>query len=275
MEIVIIIFLGIFGAILGSFIGALTWRIHKNMDFVNDRSECEHCHHKLNGLDLVPVFSWLLLGGKCRYCKKPIGSTTLWLELGLAAVFIISYIFWPLGDIHNLNYIKPSQLVAFLLWLGSLVLLASHIDYDFRWGLLPNRFIWPLVLVAAALSITNNIFIHNIDLLNYIMSTVLALIPVAGIYYILYLISNGKWIGFGDVKFGIAVGFLLNWQGALMVLVFANILGSLVMIPMMGRKKMNFSSEIPFGPFLIVATFVVFIFYPQLIDISRNFLLLS
>ncbi len=58
METAIIIFLGALGATLGSFVGALTWRIHKKMNYVSDRSECENCHHKLNGLDLIPIFSW-------------------------------------------------------------------------------------------------------------------------------------------------------------------------------------------------------------------------
>ncbi|HSD55741.1 MAG TPA: prepilin peptidase, partial [Candidatus Saccharimonadales bacterium] len=62
----------VLGLILGSFVNALVWRLRKNKDWVNDRSECTHCHHKLGPLDLIPVLSWVMLAGKCSYCHKKI-----------------------------------------------------------------------------------------------------------------------------------------------------------------------------------------------------------
>ena len=82
------------GLMFGSFINALVWRLHENKDWVSDRSECPHCHHKLAAQDLVPVFSWLFLGGKCRYCKKPIPDSPL-VELALPGLFVLSYLLWP------------------------------------------------------------------------------------------------------------------------------------------------------------------------------------
>ncbi len=276
METAIIIFLGALGATLGSFVGALTWRIHKKMNYVSDRSECENCHHKLNGLDLIPIFSWLSLKGRCRYCKKPIGTTTLWLEVGLASVFIASYVFWPFGSIMSSFGIADfAQISMFMLWLIALVLLAALFTYDLRWSFLPDKFMWPLAVVAGVLSVSNNIFVQHNNLLIYILNVIFAMIPVAGVYLLLYVISNKKWIGFGDVKFGIVVGLLLSWQGSLMVLVIANMIGSIVMVPLLASKKLKLNSEIPFGPFLIAATVFVFLFYPQLINWTNEFLLLN
>lgn len=275
MNIAIMVFLGLIGAAMGSFVGAMTWRIKNKKDFVKDRSECEYCHHKLEPLDLVPIFSWVFLRGKCRYCKAKIGVTTLILEVSLAAAFVISYAFWPLGNIDGVAGPDLLQLSMFLLWLAALVLLTALFTYDIRWQLLPDRFMWPLVVICLVLSFLNNIFVQDLSLLNYVFNTFLAMIPVFGVYAILYILSRGEWIGFGDVKFGIAVGLLLNWQSALLVLVLANVLGSIVMLPMLATKKATVNSQIAFGPFLIAATFAVFLFNSQLMYVLQKYLLLA
>src|SRR5436190_6666628 len=95
--------LAVLGLILGSFVNALVWRIHqqelgkKNLPIVNGRSQCPHCHHVLAAKDLVPLFSWLYLRGKCRYCHQPISPMYPITELAMAAIFIILYAYWPGG----------------------------------------------------------------------------------------------------------------------------------------------------------------------------------
>src|SRR5690606_23636863 len=96
MVIVVILALIVSGLILGSFVNAFVWRLHEKKDWVGGRSECPHCHHKLAPKDLVPVLSWLSLGGKCRYCHKPIPDSPL-VELAVPVLFVLSYIFWPMG----------------------------------------------------------------------------------------------------------------------------------------------------------------------------------
>lgn len=271
MRIIALFFLAVTGSIIGSFVGALTWRVHKKMNFVSDRSECEHCHHKLAPTDLLPIISWLCLKGRCRYCRKKIGSLSLWLEISVAIVFVASYIFWPLGQVEA----SALQAVTFALWLVAVTLMAALFVYDLRWGFLPNKFMLPLAIVAALISILNNIFIHEIPLQNYMIDTLLAMIPVAGIYGAIYILSNKKWIGGGDVKFGIIVGLLLSWQGALAVLFISNVLGSLVMLPLLLAKKVRIESQIPFGPFLIFATFAIFLIHPQVLNFIDTYLLLG
>src|SRR5687767_9402449 len=87
----------ILGAALGSFSLALAYRLRHKLNWVSDRSVCEHCGHKLSAVDLVPVVSWLWLRGRCRYCKKPISPQLILSELGLGTVFALSYAAWPLG----------------------------------------------------------------------------------------------------------------------------------------------------------------------------------
>ena len=275
MYYLIVIFLGVIGAAMGSFAGATVWRMHKKMDFLKDRSECEHCHHKLSVLDLVPVFSWLFLRGRCRYCHKKIGVITLLLEIATAAIFILSFIFWPLGQLYvGSGTFDTLQAIAFTIWLAMVVFMVMLLAYDYQWKLLPNRLMFPLIGITIIFSLLNNIFIQNITLLNSIYLMVLGLIPITGVYGLIYMFSNGRLIGFGDVKFGIVAGMLLGWQGALFVLVIANLLGSLITLPMLLCGKMKMDSQMAFGPFLIAATLAVFLFQESLMQFATNNLLL-
>lgn len=239
----------LFGAIFGSFAGAMVWRLKTGRDIAKDRSECEHCHHKLSAPDLIPLVSWLYLRGKCRYCHKPIGWSALLLEIGLGLVFAASYLLWP----YPIS--APLEIVYFLFWLLACVLLAILFVYDLRWYLLPDKIIWPLAAIGAILFVFRAV-INGWSVDQAVWEFALAFIPVSGVYYLLYRVSDGRWVGFGDVKLGIFIGLALGWTGALLTLVLANFIGLLVVLPGLLSGKFSRSSEIPFGPFLIVATLI-------------------
>ncbi|MDR1970230.1 MAG: prepilin peptidase [Candidatus Nomurabacteria bacterium] len=273
MVVAIIIFLSLVGAACGSFVGAITWRMKKKMNWVKGRSICEHCKHQLKVLDLVPIFSWLALCGKCRYCRKPIGWLALGLEVGVALSFVVSYLFWPLGEIMVGGNLDLIQFALFAVWLIIVTLMAALFIYDARWRLLPNKLLWPLVGVAIVFAILNNTFVQHLGPINFLIQIGLAMLPVTGVYGVLYLISRGKWIGLGDVRFGLVVGLLVNWLGAVLVLAGANMIGTLVMLPLLIRRELTMNSKIPFGPFLILATFLTFLFLPDLINLVEKYFL--
>lgn len=265
MDIFIAIVLFWFGAIFGSFAGATAWRIKKKRDFVRDRSECEHCHKKLTPLDLIPVISWIVLRGKCRYCKKHIGTSTFLIELFLGGAFAASYLAWPFGFGEILS------VIMFGLWLICLVLMAVLFVYDLRWSLLSDKVMWPLIAVSALLFVVRMLWLEA-PALTIFYEFIYGLLPVTGIYGLLYLISQGKWIGLGDVKLGVAMGLMLGWQLALVALVVANLLGFLYVLPLLLAKKVERTSRLPFGPFLIVATVVAMLFGNQLIALYLRLL---
>jgi len=240
------VLLAALGAAMGSFVGALVWRLHTGRDFVKDRSQCERCHHVLGVADLVPIFSWLFLRGRCRYCKAKIGLTPLLLELCMAAVFAASYIYWPLG------FTELAAQVSFAIWLFYMVLLAALFVYDLKWLLLPDK----LVFILIGLSLIDAALRVSLNGENYFMYVLAGIIPVAGLYGVLYFMSKGKWVGLGDVKLGLFMGIALGWQKALLVLVLSNLIGFLVVVPGLASKKLTRTSKVPFGPFLIIA-FVV------------------
>lgn len=249
MDSIILLALFVFGTIFGSFSGAMVWRLKTGRKTTNDRSECEHCHHKLSVLDLIPVLSWLSLQGKCRYCHKPIGWTALLLEIGLGLVFVGSYILWPW------QLAAPLELVFFVSWLIACVMLAILFVYDLRWYLLPDRVVWPLVGVGIALFVCRAL-LSGWGFEQAFIELGLALVPVTGVYYVLHTVSKGRWVGFGDVKLGIFIGLALGWQGALLALVLSNFIGLVVILPGLMSGKFSRTSEVPFGPFLIMATII-------------------
>lgn len=299
---IILILIGLLalGLVLGSFVNALVWRFHEQ-DEVNDelyelqekqrtkrsaarskrivelrnrldslsmsrgRSMCSVCSHPLAPKDLIPLVSWLWLRGKCRYCRQPIPDTP-WLEACLPAVFIISYVCWPLG-------FDGYGLVAFCFWLVSATALAALLVYDMRWFLLPDRIVWPLVaLTSLQVVLHATVYGGGAAVLG---SAFWGVVTASGFFWFLYLLSRGRWIGFGDVKLGIALGLLVGGplQGA-MVVFLASLLGSLASLPLVFKKKLRTDSAIPFGPFLIIATTILVLFGHYIVGSLRSFLLI-
>lgn len=252
------------GAVMGSFVGAMTWRMHTHRDWVKGRSECEHCHHKLSPLDLVPIFSYVCLRGKCRYCRKPIGRTAIVLELGGGVSFLVSALLLPsaltwswLSPANVLTSLNVWMSLALGLWLVILTLLMALFVYDWRWRLLPNKLVLPLLVVALAYSAVCYLAISHTGVIDWLINIALGWLPISGVYGLMYLVSKGKWIGLGDIKLGLAIGILVPWWGGLVVLFGSNLLASLCAIPGLIDHKLTGNSEIPFGPYLITMTYIV------------------
>jgi prepilin signal peptidase PulO-like enzyme (type II secretory pathway) len=255
----IAVFLGIVGAAFGSFIDAVTWRLHTKRNFISDRSECEHCHHKLGVWDLIPIFSWVLLGGKCRYCGKPITPVAPLTELALAAIFVLSYLYWPLG------FENWQAIALFGMWLVYIVMLGILFVYDLRWLLLPDVIVVPLIALGFVDAAIQTSF-YGGSVVTLSSQIVLGVAAMAGIYWVLYAVSKGKWVGFGDIKLAVFMGAVLGWQKTLLLLMLANVIGLLVVLPGLMTKKLKPTSRVPFGPFMIVAFVIVGLAGDRLID---------
>lgn len=210
--------------------------------------------------DLIPVVSWLVLKGKCRNCHKRIGLFELLIELGVAAFFVISYIFWPFELATGL------EIARFVVWLIAGVILAMLVAYDTKWYLLPDK----LTAILASLGVVSVLLttIRSAEPLTAILSAVAAVAILSGLYLVLYLVSKGRWVGFGDVKLGVGLALLLgDWQLALIALFLANFVGCLIVLPFMIAGKLTRSSRVPFGPLLIIGMILSFFIGPMLIEL--------
>ncbi len=255
-----VIFIAWFGLAFGSFLNAMVWRIHKKKDWVKGRSECDYCKHKLSALDLMPLFSWLFLRGKCRYCKKPLSVLHPVVELATAAVFVTSYCFWP-GGVHS-----TGDWVLFITWLATAVGLMALLVYDARWMLLPNKIIYPVFFIAA-LGRVIYIIGYAPDKPHALLEWGLGLLVASGIFWALFVVSSGKWIGFGDVRLGFITGTVLASPGKSFLMIFlGSILGTLYILPSIIKGKAKVDTKLPFGPFLIAATYFSLLFGQNVID---------
>jgi prepilin signal peptidase PulO-like enzyme (type II secretory pathway) len=257
----IIVVLAVVGLCLGSFVNALVWRLHERKT-MQGRSMCPQCGHQLAAQDLVPVLSWLWLRGKCRYCGKPISPQYPVVELATALVFVASYIWWPLE-------LTGAQTAIFVIWLAILAGLMALLVYDLRWYLLPNRLIYPLSGLALLMAVIR--IAAAPDIQKELLYTVLAVLVGGGIFYLLFQLSKGKWIGGGDVKLGWMLGLMVGTPARALLLIFiASVLGTAVSLPLLSSGKLKRTSVIPFGPFLIIAAIIVQLFGAGMLEWYRR-----
>ncbi len=261
----IVVILGLLGLVLGSFANAFVWRLHEGKDWVKDRSECVHCHHKLSANDLIPVLSWLRLGGKCRYCKKSISWQYPVVELSTAALFVGSYLIWP-------ESFSSAGMVSFMFWLVFIVGFVVLAVYDLRWMELPDKVVYVLTGLAVVQALVlSAIERDSQDLLGALGGFAV----VGGLFYVLFQISSGKWIGGGDVKLGFALGILAGGIPAGLLLLFTASFGGLLLsLPLLAIGRVKRTSHIPFGPFLLAAAVIVQLFGTSIIHWYQHLILL-
>lgn len=254
------------GLSMGSFVNALVWRLRQCRNWWSERSECTSCHHTLAWYDLIPVISWVVLKGRCRYCQKPISPQYPLVESLTAGLFVASYLIWP----FELTSIV--QWVYFGLFLAALVAMVALSVYDVKWFELPELLTVILAIIGLAMMVIRQCGVGTCtaDSLGYEMA--LALLPIAGLYGVLFALSQGHWVGLGDVKLGIGLGFMLGWPAALVAVFLANAIGLIYVAPLMAVGKVTPKSHIPFGPFLILASVISFFVGQGLIDTYLRFL---
>ena len=281
----IIVILIVCGLALGSFVNALVWRLniqstadktsissnnhkvqaqpnHDRYSILTGRSMCPNCHHELAVEDLIPVLSWILLRGRCRYCGKAIAWQYPIVELLVMILFIVSYIWWPLGFSHI-------GVFSFVIWLIFLTAFVALAVYDLRWFLLPDRIVYPLIGLAVFELIVKATYFGGGW--SIVTQAFWGVVFLAGIFYLLYIVSKGAWIGFGDVKLAIVLGLIVGGPlSSLLIIFIASSLGSVVVLPMLIRGSAKITTQIPFGPFLLGATLIVVLFGNHITDWYNN-----
>lgn len=256
------------GLSLGSFINALVWRVRqqeleceksrpnakrlRELSISKGRSMCPDCGHTLHAKDLIPVLSWLSVGGRCRYCRKPISVQYPLVELATAALLVGAYWHWPLA-------LEGVGWVLFSLWVLILTGLVALTVYDLKWYLLPNRIMLPLAGLGVVFAVLRISF--SPEPLHALVLTILSVLVGGGMFYVIFQISQGKWIGGGDVKLGALLGLVLGTPASSLLFIFlASLIGSLVAIPLLVSGRVKRDSVLPFGPFLILGAVIAWHF---------------
>lgn len=262
METPALIFVFSFGLIIGSFLNCLIWRLHKK-ETVLGRSYCPHCRHQLVWYDNVPVLSYALLGGKCRYCRKTISPQYPLVELVVGALFLFSF----LVESSRLQVVGGSlQLSVFSLqllrdWFVVSVMVIIFI-YDLRWYLILDKVTFPAMATVIVFNLLSEFATADgVPILswhNWLISGI-----IGGSFFLLqFVATRGKGIGGGDLRLGLLMGLILGWQNLIVALFVAYFSGSIVGLSLIAAGKKQWGSKLPFGVFLAPAT-VIALFWGQ------------
>ncbi len=260
------------GLIIGSFLNVVIYRLENGGKIVNDRSKCLHCKHTLNWLDLIPILSFIFLKGKCRYCKHSISVQYPLVELLTGIMFVAIFNFFAQG-----GPVLDWQFLSFLFWLYLTSVFIVIFVYDLRHYIIPDKVIYPAIIITTTFHLFSEFITTNnfqFSIFNQFSIFLFAAILASGFFYAIIIITKGKGMGGGDVKLAFLMGLLLGWPVILLSLFLSFIFGSIVGICLIliGKKKMG--SMIPFGPFLIIGTFVGLFWGEEIIEWYLNILVL-
>ena len=238
----------VLGTIIGSFLNVVILRYNTGFSFVTGRSKCMSCGKELHWYELIPFFSFVMLGGKCLGCNSKISYQYPIVEL------LTGVIFAGLLLRFGLTPILPFYLVV------SSLLIAMSV-YDFKHKIIPDGMSYTFIILSF-------IFLFISHPLTEICSLPISLDLIAGpilfaFFAFFWLVSGGRWMGFGDAKLAIGVGFLLGFSGGVFAIMLAFWIGAIVSLLLIllqkikiSKLKLSLKSEIPFAPFIILALFI-------------------
>ncbi|MES2087851.1 MAG: prepilin peptidase [Patescibacteria group bacterium] len=285
MEILTTFLFFIFGTIVGSFLNVVILRFNTG-GTLGGRSHCFTCGKDIAWYDLVPLWSFLFLGGTCRFCKSKISFQYPLVEFLAGLIFAISFCqFSPQVSLLGLYHTTDYLLFSISLIIYSLLIVIAV--YDFRHQIIPDL----LVFLFAIFALLKLFLMNDVSalfmfpgLLNLLAGPLLAL-PL----FLLWLVSRGRWIGLGDAKLMLGVGWFLGFTLGASAMIIGFWIGALVSVLLLGLgklmkasfgqflglsfslKNLTIKSEVPLAPFLILGFFIAAFFKIDVLGLSSMF----
>ncbi len=243
----------LFGLVVGSFLNVCIYRIPRGESIAFPGSHCTGCGTPLRPRDLIPVASYLSLGGRCRHCKRAISPRYPLVELTTAGLIVLQG--W-----------RRESFVSFFLYaaLTAVLIVVTMIDFDHQ--IIPDG----LVLVIAALGLVRLMTV----LLPQrgpaaLLDSAVGFLLGGGLFFLIAAVSRGG-MGGGDVKLAAALGLWFGWKQQLLLMFMAFVLGALVSAALLATRVKGRKEGIPFGPFLAVSAYLVSLFGDELIQWYRQ-----
>ncbi|MEK7166138.1 MAG: prepilin peptidase [Patescibacteria group bacterium] len=238
-----------FGLTFGSFLNVLIDRLPKGISPFHGRSQCDYCKKTLSPADLIPVISFLILRGRCRYCHKALSWQYPILELFTGLMFVILNYYSFI--IYHLSF---SIYFCLLIIFSSLLVIFVA---DLKYQIIPD-----LMLVAGSISaIVYLVLIGQFDM-NHIVSASAATMFFAALHFG----THGRGMGFGDVKFVAMMGLLLGFPGIVVGLYIAFLTGAFLSTILVIIRVKKIKQRIAFGPFLVAGTVIAFFHTTTLVE---------
>lgn len=268
----ILVLMFMLGAVFGSFAccQAWRWRYHavKKQD-LGQWSVCMHCKKRIKWYDNIPIFSWLILGGKCRNCKKEIGIADFLSEISLGVAFMMlswAYLL-PILTQWEILALHPTflalRLAIFIITLILLVVLMVLAVYDAKWGELPTVLLMLAIIIGAMVCILRLYevgMLDNGDTNQALLSAGLGVLILSGTCFVIYKASHERLMGGGDWLLALSLALALSdWWLALWTIFLANLLGDVIALPLVMDKTGKKAHVVHFGPFLVAAFVIVLV----------------
>ena len=242
----------IFGSIWGSFSNVCIRRIPNNTSVIKGRSHCPSCNKLIKWYDNIPLLSFLILKAKCRDCSTTIDVKYFIIELISALNFVL--IFYLFG-------FSSTTILLFILSIGFLIIFFI----DLKHFIIPNEITYPLMMLGFLKSFDPNL---NLNLFpNFIDSLIGGFLGYIIIWLVIFIYKkfrNKEGMGLGDAKLVSLIGFWFGWISIPFVIFFSSAIALIKVIPDLIKNKKNLSSEIPFGPYLIVGCLTFLILNSQI-----------
>lgn len=244
MEFVILCLLFIYGLVFGSFFNVVGLRIPKGESIVRPPSHCTVCDRNLTVKDLVPVFSYVFLKGKCRGCGTKIHWVYPVMELATGLLFAFAY--------YQLGF--TFELVVALLFISLLVIITVS---DIAYMLIPDKillfFLIPLIVLRV------------FEPLSPWWDSIVGAVVGFGVLFLIAIVSKGG-MGGGDIKLFFVIGIVLGWVPTLLTLFLASIIGTVIGVISLRRTKQGRKTPIPFGPSIAIAAIIAYFYGESLVD---------
>jgi leader peptidase (prepilin peptidase)/N-methyltransferase len=256
MEAAIIVFFCLLGMIIASFLNVCIDRLPAHQSLVSPPSHCPACNRRLAVKDLIPIFSYLWLRGRCRYCGAAIPRRILWVELGTTALF--GLVCWWFG---------LSIELAIALFYSCIFIVIMVIDWER--GLILNKIVIPAIGAALLISIIFSIFLPDVEIVPFIGRAAAGGGIGLVLFFLIVIVSRGG-MGWGDVKLAALIGLVTGFPLVFIALLIGVILGGVVAVILLlsGIKKRK--QAIPFGPFLAIATIATLLWGSNILSWYRG-----
>lgn len=256
MELLINIYVFIVGIVFGSFFNVCIFRIPEKKSIFSPPSHCTSCNTRLKARDLVPILSYLISGSRCRYCKEKISSRYAIVEFLTGVVFLLVYNYYGI-KIDTIYYIV----------LVSLLIIITFIDIDHY--IIPDG----LIIIGSLFAVLFNLFIGLVSIKEMLLGSLICGGGMLLLIYLIELIVKTEVMGGGDIKLFAMIGLFLGLKGGLLTILLSVYVGAIygiVTIVYSKIKKQEYSSMIPYGPFISVGALIYVLYGTKIINWYLN-----
>jgi leader peptidase (prepilin peptidase)/N-methyltransferase len=260
-TIMITLFIFTIGIVIGSFLNVCIYRIPNEQSTIFPPSHCPCCNERLKPLDLIPIFSYIFLRGVCRYCGSGFSPRYALVEFLTGIVYVVIFKKYGLGV----------EFIAFT-YLMTLLIIVFFIDYDHM--IIPDVVVLTGLVGGVILIIYQ--YIHPISFYENPLSLIIGAFTGSGFLIFVSIVGmvaykSDEVMGMGDVKIFFPIGIFLGWKMTLIALSIAVLTASISSIILIGLKYKNRKSMIPFGPFIVIGTFITILWGQELFDLWYQF----